>query len=235
LDFRVSVIIPAFDAADYLSSALESARVQSWRPYETIVVDDGSADATAAIAERAPGVRCLRRPHRGVSAARNAGIAAARGDVFAFLDADDVWEPEKTRLQVEVLLRNPNIGYVLCHKQDFLDLGTAPPPWLEPGTLDGPTLALGPPALMVRRAVVEEIGGFDERFAIGEDREWFVRAESAGVERVVLPDVLLRRRIHAGSLSGRKTSATATGWVRALKSHLDRARQAHNPDARRAV
>lgn len=220
----MSVIIPAFDAARFLPDALEGARAQTWKPYETIVVDDGSTDTTAAVAETVDGVRCIRRPHRGVSAARNAGIAAAGGDVFAFLDADDVWEPAKTLLQLDVLRRHPHVGYVLCHKQDFLEPGAIPPPWLGAGGLTHPTLALVPSALLVRRAVIEEIGGFDDRFPIGGDREWFVRAEGAGIERAILPDVLLRRRIHDANLSAQKTSTAATGWVRALKSHLDRAR-----------
>jgi glycosyltransferase involved in cell wall biosynthesis len=220
----VSVIIPAFDAARFLPSALESVRAQTWQPFETIVVDDGSRDATAAIAEACDGVRCLREPHRGVAATRNVGIAAARGDVLAFLDADNLWEPAKTRLQLEVLSRNPEVGYVLCHKQDFLEPGTAPPVWIDPGSLEQPTIALGPPALLVRRSVIEDIGGFDERFTIGEDREWLVRAEGAGVERVILPDVLVHRRIHDANLSAQKTSTSATGWVRAVKAHIDRTR-----------
>jgi glycosyltransferase involved in cell wall biosynthesis len=224
LQYLVSVIIPAFDAARFLPDALESVRAQTWQPFETIVVDDGSRDETAAIAEAAMGVRCVTQEHQGVAAARNTGMATARGDVLAFLDADDLWAPTKTQLQLEVLSQNPDVGYVLCHKQDFLEPGTAAPARLEPGSLEHPTLALVPSALLVRRAVVERVGGFDERFAVGEDREWFVRAEAGGIERVVLVDVLLRRRIHDANLTAHKTSSAPTGWVRALKAHIDRSR-----------
>jgi glycosyltransferase involved in cell wall biosynthesis len=232
LNHLVSVIIPAFDAAQFLPSAVESARAQTRQPFEIIVVDDGSGDATAVVADAFDGVRYVRQPHRGAAAARNAGIAVADGDVFAFLDADDLWDPAKTRLQVDVLGRNPQIGYVLCHKQDFFEPGTAAAASRERGSVGDPTVALVPSALLVRRTVVDAIGAFDDRLSIGEDREWFVRAEAAGIERVILPAVLVHRRVHDANLSA-KTPSSGSGWVRALKSHLDRTRRTPGSGVRR--
>src|SRR5688572_12326680 len=89
---RVSVIIPCYNTARYLTEALTSACRQTPSPWEVIVVDDGSTDDSAAIAEAfgAP-VRCERRPHQGIGATRNHGLACVTGDIVAFLDADDVW------------------------------------------------------------------------------------------------------------------------------------------------
>lgn len=99
----VSVVIAARNAADTLPQALVSALAQTLTPREVLVVDDGSLDDTAATAAGFGGVRLLRQPHLGVSAARNRGIAAARGDWIAVLDADDAWLPCRLECVSEVI------------------------------------------------------------------------------------------------------------------------------------
>src|SRR5258705_11929360 len=94
----ISVVIPAYNASAYLAEALESVRGQTAQPTEVIVVDDGSTDATAAIA-RAGGATVLSQPNMGISAARNAGIRAATQPWVAFLAADDLWEADKLPAQ----------------------------------------------------------------------------------------------------------------------------------------
>ena len=99
---RFSVVIPAFNAAATLARAIESVRAQSWPAHEIIVVDDGSTDASAAVAAKFGDAVCLiRQPNSGVSVARNAGAAAATGDWLAFLDADDWYAPDRLRLHAE--------------------------------------------------------------------------------------------------------------------------------------
>ena len=98
---RFSVVIPAFNAAATLARAIESVRAQTWPAHEIIVVDDGSTDATAELARRFDAVHLIRQPNSGVSAARNAGAAAATGDWLAFLDADDWYAPDRIRLHAE--------------------------------------------------------------------------------------------------------------------------------------
>src|SRR5688500_924354 len=109
----VSVIIPVYNGARFLRAALESVFAQTYRPIEVIVVDDGSADDSGVIAQSFPEVRYIRQENQGVAAARNNAIEAARGEFFAFLDQDDLWTPEKLRLQIEHLLDHPEVGYTL--------------------------------------------------------------------------------------------------------------------------
>jgi len=110
---RVSVIVPTYNYARFLPRALDSVLAQTWRDYEIIVVDDGSTDDTPEVA-KAYGERIhyLRKENGGAATARNTGILAARGELLAFLDADDAWVPEKLARQVEYLDRHPEFGMV---------------------------------------------------------------------------------------------------------------------------
>jgi glycosyltransferase involved in cell wall biosynthesis len=107
----VSVVIPAYNAAPYLAETLTSVRAQTAPHYEIIVVDDGSIDDTVSIAERF-GARCLRQSNLGASTARNAAIRAARGQYVAFLDADDLWAPDKLEKQAAYLAAHPDTVWI---------------------------------------------------------------------------------------------------------------------------
>lgn len=110
---RFSVIIPAFNAAATLARAIDSVRAQTWPAHEIIVVDDGSTDATAEVAARfGEAVRLIRQPNRGVSVARNAGAAAARGDWLAFLDADDWYAPDRLCLHAEWIAEDDALDFL---------------------------------------------------------------------------------------------------------------------------
>src|SRR4030095_10925317 len=111
----VSVVIPAYNSERFVDEALESVLRQSHQRLEVIVVDDGSTDGTGARV-RAYGnqVRYIHQVNAGVGAARNKGLAAATGDYIAFLDADDLWWPEKIELQLEIAARNPESGLIAC-------------------------------------------------------------------------------------------------------------------------
>lgn len=111
---RTSVIIPSFNYAKYLPAAIASVLAQTDRDFELLIIDDGSTDGSVTVARgfSDPRVRLLLQPHRGFGAARNAGMRAACGRYIAFLDADDIWVPDKLAVQCEVLDRRPEIGLV---------------------------------------------------------------------------------------------------------------------------
>ena len=110
----VSVVIPVFDAGGRLLEAIASVERQRYEPLEIVVVDDGSTDDTPALIESlGPRVRALRQPNAGPAAARNRGLAAARGELFAFLDADDLWPDRKLQRQVAALATAPDVDVVL--------------------------------------------------------------------------------------------------------------------------
>lgn len=196
----VSVIVPAYNRERYLAGALDSIFMQDYRPIEVIVVDDGSTDGTARVAESYAEVCCLCQPHRGVSAARNLGIAASRGEFLAFLDSDDRWViAEKLSLQVDYLLQHPAIGYCMGKMQNVLEAGIAMPDWITPKELL-PHDGISPCTMLIRREAFARVGPFDTRFSHGEDTDWLFRAKEAGLVYTILPELIVHRRIHKTNL-----------------------------------
>lgn len=193
----VSVVIPVFAGERFLGETLDSVAAQSYANVETIVVDDGSPDRSAQIASAQPGVRVLREPHRGVAAARNAGVAAAGGELIAFLDQDDLWQPSKLAQQVALLEARAELDIVLTHVEMLLEEGTEHPAWLtwpssvQPGYL--------PSAWLVRREAFERVGLFDTSYRIACDADWLARAKDGGLRNEMLPEALVRWRIHGSN------------------------------------
>ncbi len=181
---KVSVVIPLYNKAPYIKRALRSVLAQTFSDFEVIVVDDGSTDGGSKIVESIGDnrVRLFHQENAGVSAARNAGIKATKGEWIAFLDADDEWMPEKLELQMQAISSYPDAtwvasGYIRANdkgmelpQEDFLD------EWFEDDYLI--TDALLPLAagrffwvvtVMVRCDVLLEFGGFDRSLRIGEE------------------------------------------------------------------
>lgn len=222
----VSVIIPVHNGALYLRAALESVFAQTYRPFEVVVVDDGSIDDSSVIAQSFPDVRYIYQANQGVAAARNHGIEAARGEFLAFLDQDDLWTPEKLNVQMGHLLNNPDVGYTLTHQQYFLEPGVTLPGWFRKELL--PTVhtgwSLG--TVVVRRTAFEKVGNFATGYAAASDSDWFFRAKAAGVPMAVVPELLLRKRIHDTNESGRAKEVLSE-LLRVVKTSLDRQRGTH--------
>jgi glycosyltransferase involved in cell wall biosynthesis len=187
----VSVVMPVFNGERFLAQAIESVLAQTWSPVETIVVDDGSTDRSADIARGYP-VTYLHQEHSCVAAARNRGVAGARGELVSFLDHDDVWVPRKLELQVDALARRPSAGICMCRFQTLGDASAE-------GGASYSTGQLG--TLLVRREVFDEVGLFDTSYPSGDDTDWFLRTKDLGVELVTLDEPLQRYRIHAASMS----------------------------------
>jgi glycosyltransferase involved in cell wall biosynthesis len=220
----VSVIIPVRDMGRYLGEALRSVLAQDYRPIEVIVVDDGSTDDSAEVAASFAEVICLREPRRGVSIARNLGIARSRGAFIAFQDADDIWDPSKLTVQMEWMLDHPETGYVAAFYRNFLEPGMARPAWVREEQLDN-ALKGGISNLVVRRSVFETIGVFDPDEDFGADVDWIVRAKDAKIGAEILPDVLVSRRIHAANMSHQWKGGKEL-LLKALKASIDRRRGA---------
>ncbi|MCA1576926.1 MAG: glycosyltransferase family 2 protein [Acidobacteria bacterium] len=219
----VSVIIPVYNGARFLRAALESVFAQTYRPIDVIVVDDGSADDSGVIAQSFPEVRYLRQQNQGVAAARNNGIESARGDFFAFLDQDDLWTPEKLRLQIEHQLNNPELGYTLTHQQFFLEPGTTLPVWFRKELLTSVHTGWVLGTLVVRRTAFQQVGNFATGYSAANDSDWFFRAKAAEIPMAIIPELLLLKRIHEANDSGRAKEILSE-LLKVVRSSLDRQR-----------
>ena len=219
----VSVIIPVYNGARFLRAALESVFAQTYRPIEVIVVDDGSRDDSGAIAQSFPEVRYLRQENQGVAAARNNGIEIARGEFFAFLDQDDLWTPDKLETQVGHLLSHPDLGYTLTSQQYFLEPGAELPAWFRKELLATVHTGWVLGTLLVRRTTFAQVGGFATGYSAANDSDWFFRAKAAEVPMAVVPELLLRKRIHEANDSGRAKEILSE-LLKVVKTSLDRHR-----------
>lgn len=217
----VSVVIPVYNGERYLASTLDSVWAQDYRPIEVIVVDDGSIDNSAAIAQSYQDVRYIYQPNQGVAVARNRGIAAAQGEFISFLDQDDMWTPNKLRVQMDHLLKNPDLGYVIAKQRIFLEPGTEVPSWFREKFLHGDQMGFLPSTLVARASVFRQIGSFDPAYKNASDVQWFFQAKDAGIPMAVLPEVLLHRRIHSDNQSYR-VKALHSEYIKIVRLSMER-------------
>lgn len=200
----VSVIIPTWNRARELGNAIDSALAQTVRPFEIVVIDDGSTDGTAEVLARyGDAIRVVRQHNQGVAAARNAGIAVARGELLAFLDSDDVWLPRKLELQLQRFDAGPDLGLVHCGA-DFEGIGPridGMEGWVatEILRLDREVIVAHGSGVMVPRRVAEEVGGFDERMRVSEDWDFCYRV-AARYRIGFVAEVLVRYARHTTGL-----------------------------------
>ncbi len=220
---EVSAIIPARDAEAYLGEAIESILGERPWPAEVVVVDDGSRDATAAVAAGfGDPVRCIRRREPGgVAAACNVGVAAAAGELIAFLDADDLWTAGKLATGLAILAREPSLEAVFGHAVEFAspELSAAERTRLLVRTEPLPGRVRG--TMLARRSLLDRVGPFDETLPVGDFVDWHARAEEAGARTLLVDEVLLRRRVHRSNI-GRGDPGQRLGYVRAVRAALRR-------------
>jgi glycosyltransferase involved in cell wall biosynthesis len=215
----VDVLIPVRDGARFLPECLDSVLAQTCPPRATIVVDDGSRDATprvlAEYARRWPRLEIIRSEPRGVSHARNLALQAGRASLVAFLDADDVWEPSKLERQLALFADDrPRLGFVHCAYRLIDEAGrpVTDQPISQPrarGDIFDELLSCGNivsgsgSAVVVRRELLDLVGGFDERLFFGEDWDLWIRLASVS-EIDFVPEPLVAIRVHNTSAQRRQ-------------------------------
>jgi glycosyltransferase involved in cell wall biosynthesis len=202
-----SVIIPAYNAAEFLPFALKSLQAQTWAPAQVIVVDDGSTDATATVAEQ-HGAKCLRQAKAGPGAARNRGLAAATTDYVAFLDADDWYALDKLERSLECLVE---LNAAAVATDAWLVRGDKVERRkndhrIVPSVLTMELLLRGNPivcsTVVCRRQAILDVGGFDENPDLIASEDYDLWLRMANVEPFAyLAEPLTFYRVHEGSLS----------------------------------
>lgn len=216
---RISVVIPVYNGELHIEAAIDSVLAQEYPDLELVVVDDGSTDGTATrVRAYGTGVRYVLQENSGSSAARNNGSRLTTGEFLAFLDADDLWAAGKLSRQLAAFASDPSLDLVWGHVREFHDLE-------EPTAAAGPPIAAQHPGTaLIRRAAFRRTGGFSEEFQQAEAVDWVTRILQADLRQLMLPDVLMYRRLH-DSNKGLQNPEAGRQYLQILKRHLDRQRR----------
>ena len=224
-DPQISVIVPVFNCEAMLADALASIFGQQGVEMEVIVIDDGSTDSSAAIAQNASGpVRYRYQSNSGPAAARNTGLSMARGEFIAFLDADDLWPPGKLKEALDRLNKPPGPDVVIAACRFLSRPRTRDAAGFEPVAEPRFYLQLG--SAVFRRSVFDVVGQFNAELEFSEDIDWFVRARERGVQILPIPAIGLLHRLHGGNMTA-GSQPGGMGIARVLKKSLDRRRTAN--------
>jgi glycosyltransferase involved in cell wall biosynthesis len=223
----VSVVIPVRNGAKYLGEAIHSVLVSDLRQghadLEVIVVDNASTDASRVLAESfGSPVRVIAEPQPGAANARNSGVNLAQGDYLAFLDADDLWAPTKLQRQLDELEASPDLDLVFTHGENFLSPELTPAqrnvvvcdPEITPFIL--------PSAMLARRQSFLRVGPLPN-LREGEFIAWYGLALSMGIRSHIIPEPLLRRRVHLSNST--RLQSHPSDLLRAAKIVLDSKKQ----------
>jgi len=197
----VSVVLVVKEGRRYLPAALGSLRRQSVAPAEILAVVAESGDGTLSYLRDQPDLRALPQEGSGLAQARNQGIAAARAEVIAFLDHDDLWQPRKLERQLAVLALFAGPAACITRFRVVRDADAGDPAEVAAPPGQFPRLGWTPSALVAHRTVFRRVGAFDPATGIGCDTDWFFRLRRSGAPCGLAPEVLLDKRLHAGNLS----------------------------------
>jgi len=218
----ISVIIPVLNGERFLAAAIKSVLAQSYRPIEIIVVDDGSTDGTKKIAEKfTDRVRYIYQDNKGPSVARDTGIEISKGDILAFIDADDLWPADKLAIQLRLLNENQQAKIITGHLQYALPerLGEYSFAFKR---LSSSYLGFHLGASLIRQSAFDTIGLLEPTMEHYEDVDWFLRARDAGLPIVTHKEVVLYYILHGDNASCDAPDENIYFLLRALKRSIDR-------------
>jgi len=205
---QVSVIIPTYNRGWIIKEAVDSVLAQDYKGFELIVVDDGSTDSTSEIlAAYGNDIKVLFQENKGVSAARNRGIAEASGQFIAFLDSDDLWLPQKLSTQIEFFNQTPD-ALISQTEEVWIRNGFRVNPKKRhkkpSGMIFKPSLKLclvSPSAVMIRRSLFDRVGGFDETLPACEDYDLWLRISCRFPVHLIDTPLIIKRGGHDDQLS----------------------------------
>jgi glycosyltransferase involved in cell wall biosynthesis len=244
----ISVVIPAFNAAAVITETLDSVRRQTFQDFEVIIVDDGSPDDTAAVVQKIcaqdPRFILVQQANGGVAVARNTGVAQARGEWIAFLDADDVWLPVKLESQMRCSRQDSGANFLYANYYFWdgqRDLAMhyrprRPLPDGDPARALAASNVFNISTVMVRRELLANGFGFDPQLAQGcEDWDFYLRLTGRGLQARGTRTPLVRYRRWPGNMSGHKFKMAESAVLMLKKNIRATPRAELRPMLRRAL
>jgi glycosyltransferase involved in cell wall biosynthesis len=199
--------------------------MQTYQPLEIIIINDGSTDGSEKVARRfAQQTSYFYQSNQGAAAARNHGINKSNGDFFAFLDADDLWEPDKIWKQMDILEKDAGIDMVFGNVFQFISKDVKSVSKIKLDEEDKILPGYIPGTILIRKEAFLKVGLFSTSWKIGEFIDWYLKAIETGLSHIMLSDIVMRRRIHSSNL-GIRLKDTRTDYVKIIKASLDRRRK----------
>jgi len=220
----VSVIIPVYNGARYLGEAIESVLAQSYHPSEIIVVDDGSTDYTAKVAQHFESVQYVYQPNSGCGPARNRGVDSAHGAFLAFLDADDLWVNGKLSSQMAAFAAQPDLEAVFGHIQQFYSPDIEPQKQIHAHYAEKIMVGYHADTMVIRSEAFHRVGYFQPEWLFGQFIDWFSRAQEQELKMRLLPNILAKRRIHDTNTGIQKKDDAVIARISILRAALNRRR-----------
>ena len=219
---KVSAIIPVYNADKYLLEAIQSILDQSFQPIEVLAVDDGSTDESAEIIRSLDGkIRYYFQENQGAGAAINKGIELSSGDFIGVLDADDIWDKEKTEKQLHQFQATPDLDMVFCAAKNFVS-PELPDEFANSRQFPkGPLPGLSAGGMLIRRDSFLRVGYYDTQWKLGEFIAWYIKAQEAGLKSIQMSEVLYRRRVHKDNMTS-VNQDNKLDYIRILRASLDR-------------
>lgn len=223
---RISVVMPIYNAEKYVAEAIESVLAQTYQDLELICVNDGSTDRSMEVVRSfGERVRSIENSENlGIAAARNHGVSESSGTYLAFIDADDVWEPEKLSRQMDALSTTEGASLCFTFMQCFLSPELSEEVKRSRHCPAQPMPAYTAGTLLTTRAVFEQVGPFDESLRLGEFVDWYTRAQDMGFKSHMLSEVLHHRRIHDTN-TGIQERPSRADYLKVVRSALSRRRK----------
>ncbi len=224
----VSVVIPVHNGEHFVRDAIDSVLAQEGFELDVIVVDNNSTDRTREIVldTYRDRVVVIEEARSGAASARNAGVRAATGSWLAFLDADDIWLPQKLARQAAAWEAQPDADVLFTWCKEFHSAELDAEQRSAFACRETPYALLTPSSLLMRRETFLLVGALPD-ISGGEFIAWYGLAKSMGLRELVVPDVLVRRRIHAHNTT--RSMSTIAGYTAAAKWLLDRRRAPASP------
>jgi glycosyltransferase involved in cell wall biosynthesis len=220
----VSVIIPVYNSELYLEESIRSVLAQTYQPLEILIINDGSTDGSESVARKfAKQTIYLYQSNQGAAAARNQGIKKSSGEFLAFLDADDLWESDKIAKQMDILEQEADLDMVFGNVFQFISEDTKSVSRTRLDEADQILPGYVPGTILIRKKAFLKVGLFSIAWKIGEFIDWYLKAMETGLNPVMLPDIVMRRRIHSSNL-GIRLKDMRSDYVKIVKASLDRRR-----------
>lgn len=222
MNHKISVVITVWNGANYLSEAIQSALDQDYLNKEIIVVNDGSTDETLEIIlSFGESIRVVNQENKGLGAARNAGVRAATGDYYAFLDHDDLWPSRKLSEQMSVMMSHEEDPLVFSYLQQFICPRLTETEKKELRVNESILPAYFASNLLISKKRFEQIGFFMQENKVGEFVEWYARALRLSLPMVMSESIGLLRRVHKNNMGRQHDRYKQSDYLKILKTHLN--------------